>query len=123
MKKLVLITIIAVFAIYPFSNASAQFAIPTYDQLLSGTSVTFEEEHPPGVSILEERDIIIVTNDTHLSSTASAKVLLYKKGSSAQYGPYTVIEDIPFEFNIDDDEWGVRIVENSTDCEISVWIE
>lgn len=123
MKKLVLKNIIAILVIFPFTNVSAQYAFQTFDQLLNGTSVTFEEEHPPGLDIFEERDIIIRTSDTQQSSTASATVLLYKKGSSEIYGPYTVAEDIPFVFSIDADEWGVRVVENTTDCKISVWIE
>lgn len=123
MKKLVLISIIALLTAFPFTNLLAQYDIPSYDLELTGTSISFEEDHQPGITICEERDLIIQTTDTPTTSSANAKVLIYKLGSLEQYGPFNIIEDVTFEFAIDEDEWGVMVVEYSSDCRLSVWAE
>jgi hypothetical protein len=123
MKKLVLITIIAILAIFPFTNLSAQFAIPTYAQELNGTSITLEEEHPPGIMVSERRKMNVGTSRTGESVTTTVTFMIYKLDNTEMHGPYTVVDDIPFLFDIDEDEWGVKVLEYDPDAELSVWIE
>lgn len=123
MKKYLFITIVTVFAILPFSNLEAQFAIPSYDVELIGSSITFEENHPPQALIAEERKINIRTTSESESDNAWNKITIRNKNTSINLGLFLVYEGSPFELNINDDEWEVIVLEYSPNAITSVWVE
>lgn len=123
MKKLVLISIIVVFASFPFTILSAQYAIPSFDLELTGSSITFEEDHEPGIEVSERRKMFVARANPNNPSTVDTKIIIYQIGSPVQFGPYILEDETPFEFNIDDLEWGMKVIEYEIGTNISVWIE
>jgi len=122
MKKYLLIIVIAVITIIPFSNLSAQCAIPSSDVELVGSEISFSEEHLPGLMIAEERKLIVRASSDSESTDAWIIIGIGKKDSGVSIGPFIVDEGIDFEFGIDEDEWEVRVVDYSSEALTSVWI-
>ncbi len=123
MKKILLITVFAVLLLAPFTSIKAQIEIPAYNVTLIGSTISFEEDHPPLPFLAaEERNVIVIANDDN-PSTAWINIIVYKLDASVVYGPYTVYEGSGFDMDIDENEWGVDITSYSTGAKVSVWIE
>jgi len=123
MKNYLFVSIVTIFAILPFSNLEAQFAIPSYDVELIGSSITFEENQPPQALIAEERKLKVRTTSENESDNAWNKITIRNKNTLINLGIFFVYEGSPFELNINDDEWEVIVLEYSTNAITSVWVE
>jgi hypothetical protein len=123
MKKILMITVLAMLTLAPFSTAKAQYGIASYEVELLGYSITFEEEHPPGLLVAERRKMKIVTSSENISTDAKTSIMIYKVGASILYGPFTIDKFINFEFEIDKEEWGVEIIAYEPGTLASVWID
>jgi len=122
MKKYLLIIVIVVITTIPFSNLSAQCAIPSSDVELVGSDISFSEVHPPGLMIAEERKLIVRASTDSESTDAWIIIGIGKKDSEVSIGPFIVEKGINFEFGIDEDEWEVRVIDYSSEALASVWI-
>ena len=123
MKKLLVITVLAILIFAPFSTLKAQYEIASYDVELSGSTISFEEDQPPAPYMAaEERKLNVDTNDDSLS-ISWITIIVYKLDATVVYGPYTVYEDVIFEMDIDEDEWAVDVTSYSSGTKASVWIE
>ena len=124
MKNLVTV-IVAIVIMASFSQANAQYAIPSFDvPVVENTTFTddsFSTSNEEGTR--EERKLKV---RVHTSQSMQAKWILisvYKIGSPFQMGPFQVREGSDFTYNIDDDEWGVTILKASKLTSVSVWDE
>jgi hypothetical protein len=124
MKKILLITVFAVLLLAPFTSIEAQIEIPAYNVELTGSTITFEENHPPlPFMSAEERKLNVDAIDNSPSTTASINIIVYKLDATIVYGPYTVYEGSVFDMDIDENEWGVDIISYSSGAIASVWFE
>jgi hypothetical protein len=123
MKKYLLSIVIVVITTIPFSNLSAQCAIPSSDVELVGSDISFSEEHHSGLMIAEERKLKVRTSSKTESTDAWIIIGIGKKDSGVSLGPFIVDEGTVFEFGIDEDEWEVRVIDYSSEALASVWIE
>ncbi|NOX86898.1 MAG: hypothetical protein GXO86_13195 [Chlorobi bacterium] len=124
MKKLIIISIIALLAAIPFSKANAQYTIPAYDVQVT-VNTTFEDS---GFSQQnqdrEERAMTVDVEDEHRGTgSAWAYIVIYQLNGDLSYGPFKVKEGTPFQITLDNELWGVKVTGASEDCSMSVWEE
>ncbi len=141
MKKFILVLLTVVVATALTTKLSAQYSIPSYDVPVIADPTTFEEtpvsnaigfgnvvrgveEEIQDLGSRDERIILTKTIDDYESTTAWAVIIIYSLDNTINYGPYTVYEDIAFNMNLSTDyEWGVKVVDASQGCQLSVWYE
>ncbi len=140
MKKLIL-SLIVIAAVTVLTNkAYAQYAIPSYDVPVVADPTTFEETSKSSSYSISpftklspfsiqpvnrgKRKLNVTTKDNDIGTTAWATIEIYSLDGNITYGPYTVYEGTPFSILLSEDyEWGVRTLDSSTDCEMSVWFD
>ena len=124
MKKLIIISIIALVAAIPFKKANAQYTIPAYDVQVT-VNTTFEDS---GFAVQnQDRDEVKLTvevEDEHRGTgNAWAYIVIYQLNGDLSYGPLKVKEGEQFQMTLDDELWGVIVTNASEDCSMSVWEE
>ena len=125
MKNLVVTVIVAIVVMASFSQANAQYAIPAFDvPVLSNT--TFEDDsfswsNEEGTR--EERKLKVRVNTSTSMQAKWILISVYKIGSPFHMGPFKVREGRDFTFGIDNDQWGITVLQASSNTSVSVWDE
>ncbi len=121
-------------------SAFSQNPIPSYDVPVVADPTSFEEAPPPNrTPILKamgtnpfsqkpinrtEKLLKIKTKDKVTNNTAWSEFIIYSIDSNIEYGPYTNMEGTIFEKTLSSQyEWGVRVNDASSECEMDVWFD
>jgi len=124
MKKLILIlSIILIALLYPFSDLIAQYSIPSFNAELNQTNLSFIEDEEPVINSAEERKINVMIEDGQPSMASWVVVVIFSTDGTTELGPYLVSEGNSLEVTIDERDWGLRVNDYLEDCELSVWID
>lgn len=129
MKKLILVlSIVFIASVWPFSELKAQYPIPSYDVELYQYNATFNEEGASNNFFTkfgprEERKINIRIEDPNPNQMSWADVMIYSLDGTTELGPYTASELYTLEVPIGDGEWGLQVLNCLSGCELSVWID
>lgn len=130
-----------IFAVILLSKSLfSQNPIPSYDVPVVMDPTSFEEVPLPNrTSIIKairtnpfsqkpiirtEKLLKIKTKDNVANNTAWSKFIIYSIDSNIEYGPYTNTEGTIFEKLLSSQyEWGVRVNDASSECEMDVWFD
>lgn len=128
MKKHVsILVLLFIGIIYPFSNARAQYPIPSFKVTLEQVNTTFEEDSENDLFsktiTKEERQLVIEVVDDIPSQLSWAIVVVYSIDGLDELGPYTACEGFPLRVDIDEREWGINVTDFLEGCTVSTWIE
>jgi len=128
MKKHVsILVLLFIGIIYPFSNARAQYPIPSFKVTLEQVNTTFEEDSENDLFSKtvsrEERQLVIEVVDDIPSQLSWAIVVVYSIDGLDELGPYTAYEGFPLRVDIDEREWGINVTDFLEGCTVSTWIE
>ena len=126
MKNLVVTLIVAVVVLASYSQAQAQYAIPSFDvPVVANTTFQDNDWSNDNDGIREERKLKVRVNTGTSRSDDGAWVVIsvYKVGTRLQTKLITVVEGVDYTMNIDEDHWGVKVYQASTNCLLSVWDE
>jgi len=127
MKKYVSIIILVSGLLFvSLSKAQAQYPIPSYQVELAQENTTFEEDENVelfGPLSMEESQLIIEVGDLNPSQASWATVIVCSLDGLDVLGPYTVMEGTPLAVNIDNREWGVKVMNYLEGAVLSVWRE
>ncbi len=128
MKKHVsILVLLFIGIIYPFSNARAQYPIPSFKVTLEQVNTTFEEDSENDLFSKtvsrEERQLVIEVVDDIPSQLSWAIVVVYSIDGLDELGPYTTYEGFPLRVDIDEREWGINVTDFLEGCTVSTWIE
>jgi len=124
MKKLILIlSIILIALLYPFSDLIAQYSIPSFNVELNQTNLSFIADDEPVINSAEERKMNVLVEDQQTTQSSSATFLIYSIDGTTELGPYSVSEGNTLEVTIDERDWGLRVSEYLEGCELSVWVD
>jgi hypothetical protein len=141
MKKFMVVLLTVVVATALTNKVTAQYSIPSFDVPVIADPTTFEEmplENVVGFGNVvhgiepviietgtrEERIMRVDATDKDVATTAWSNIVIYSLDNTINYGPYTVYEGNNFEINLSTDyEWGLRVVDASQGCEMSVWYD
>lgn len=136
MKNLfVFILFVVVFA----AKAYAQFPIPSYGVDVSMGTTTFEHGIMSNSFLLNDYslkktvdNVVMTAGEDKIKISVDKKdtgtpqwaiVYIYSIDGKDILGPYTVVEDETFSQVIDERDWGVKVVDSSIGCKLSVWNE
>jgi len=134
MKKFILVLLTVVVATALTSKVSAQYSIPSYDVPVIADPTTFEEASVSNMTMSiepfknpktrEKRKVLVEAIDKDVSKGAWVSIRIYSLDNTIIYGPYLVNEGIVFEMELDADyKWGVKAIDASDNCKMSVWFE
>jgi hypothetical protein len=134
MKKFIIALLTVVVATALTTKLSAQYSIPSFNVPVIADPTTFEETPASNMTIgieyfkkpntREERKMTVKITDPGRTAIACASIIVYSLDNTIEYGPYMVYAGNPFEIMLSTDyTWGVRIIEATEDCELSVWYE
>lgn len=124
MKNLVVTVIVAIVVMASYSQANAQFAIPSFDVPVYD-NMTFEDSAwTNGDDSREERKLKVrVETNSNSSRSVWVRIYVYNKDNGLSVGPIFVKEGTDFTMNINEDQWGVGVIKSSKSCKLSVWDE
>ena len=124
MKNLVVTLIIAFAVMASYSQATAQYAIPSFDVPVY-VNTTFEGDDwvSNNDNSREERKLKVRVDNSSRNAEAWVLISVYKVGSPFAMGPFKVKENQIFTKKIDDGNWGVKVLGTSGSCLLSVWDE
>jgi len=126
MKNLVVTVIIAVALMATASQVKAQYAIPSFDVPVF-VNTTFQDASIIGINnndgTREERKLKVRVNTNKSSDGTWVYISVYKVGSNLSTPPIKVEDGNEFSMDIDESQWGIRIVSVSNNCVLSVWDE
>lgn len=122
MKNLVVTVIVAIVVMASYSQANAQYAIPSYDVPVY-SNMTFEDTAwSNGDDSREERKLKVrVETNSYAPRTAWVHIYVYNKDTGLSVGPIQVKEGTDFTMNINEDQWGVGVLRSSKSALLSVW--
>mgnify|MGYP003572456917 FL=1 len=122
MKNLVVTVIVAIVVMASYSQANAQYAIPSYDVPVY-SNMTFEDTAwSNGDDSREERKLKVrVETNSYAPRTAWVHISVYNKDTGLSVGPIQVKEGTDFTMNINEDQWGVGVLRSSKSALLSVW--
>jgi hypothetical protein len=123
MKKIIIISIIALVAFLPFKKANAQYTIPSYDVQVTANTTFEDSGFTSQDEDREERWLTVEVEDEHRGGDeyAWSVITIYPLGGGFSMGPFLVLQDMPFQMNLNDEDWGVKVIIASEDCKMSVW--
>ena len=140
MRKKIMTLIIMIAATSFTTRLSAQYAIPSFNAPVVADPTSFEETTATSISFhantltlfnylnhksknREERKMKIAANRPNSKAQLLASVIVYSLDEQTTLGPYNVEEGVILEVEIDERDWGVKVVSAINNCELSVWIE
>jgi len=136
MKKLIISSLIILGVVFLANKLSAQNPIPSFHVPIIVDPTIFEEVIPSFNTqfsylastlkqprSIDERRLKVMVQSPPSRQLAWAVVIVYSLDQQSTYGPFTVLEGEVHESIIDERQWGVRVMDSSSDCLLSVWIE
>jgi len=109
MKNLVVTLIVAIAVMASYSQAQAQYGIPSFDVPVVENTTR------------EERKLKVRVNTSRSNNGSWVVISVYKLGTRLQTRLITVVEGNDFSMNIDNGTWGITVYRASADCVLSVW--
>ncbi|MBU2554390.1 MAG: hypothetical protein KKF98_08015 [Bacteroidetes bacterium] len=136
MKKIIITSIILFTAVIFFNKLSAQNPIPAFNVPVIVDPTVFEEAVlPTGVYLnqidnlsrqpenIEERKLKVNVQPDDDKEIIWVIFSVYSLDQQTIYGPFTVYEGEIHETTIDERQWGVKVLNSSPGCRLSVWID
>jgi len=130
MKKLVYFVLVIIASTTLTCKLSAQNPIPSFNVPVIADPTTFEENPVAnflfGANVLsrEERQIYIITSNRTPETTAWVVIEIYSLDGTITYSSFYVAEGDLFEQVVDGERnWGIRVLDASSESTMDVWIE
>lgn len=121
MKNLVVTLIVAIAVMASYSQAQAQYAIPSFDVPVVENTTFTDNDWSNDDGTREERKLKVRVNTSRSNNGSWVVISVYKLGTRLQTRLITVAEGDDFSMKIDNGAWGITVYRASADCVLSVW--
>ena len=121
MKNLVVTLIVAIAVMASYSQAQAQYGIPSFDVPVVENTTFTDNDWSNDDGTREERKLKVRVNTSRSNNGSWVVISVYKLGTRLQTRLITVVEGNDFSMNIDNGAWGITVYRASADCVLSVW--